>query len=282
MKYPVNPPPPLIVSLGIKSNIMIEEFSESEYKETLISIAKGDLDIAIEKLINNKSISNKELKEVSLRLLQKQEIESLDWFSNRDNEDTKLESIVEMCRLTYALELGNFKNSIRESVEKIAYKLICDYGLEIEQESGEYPDEPISGLVWMDGAAVREWAYFMAEYFNRKQDKEHELQMLFIRAKVTNSIMSHYYHLVGPAMVDLGFCCIKNNLPEKAENFFNAVILDFDWLLEEYADSKPDDEDLVAIGSLKNAFEGMLKIKNDNTYESKIENINNILQLKDA
>ncbi len=258
--------------------MILEEFEDSEFRRVLISIATGKIDVAIKELIENKDISIKELKEVFLCLLQKREVETLDWFSNKENEDLKITTIAELCRLAYATELGKITNSINEPTEKIAYDLICNYGIEIEEEAGDYPNESISGLVWMDGAAVTEWAYFMAEYFNRKLDKERELQMLFIRAKVTNSVMSHYHHLVGPAMVDLGFSCLENNLPEKAEEFFNAVILDFEWLIEEYINSKtrPENEDSVALDSLKKAYEGMLRIRKDKGIKSKLNDIDRL------
>jgi hypothetical protein len=263
---------------------MSEEFKESvfeksAFKESLILISKRKMADAIECLIKDDLQSNVALKNVILCLLQGREIENYEWFSK--NPDTKITAIAELCRLADALQVGKIDGTIRESVEKITYQLICDYGIEIAQESGDYPDSTLSGGVWMNGAILRDWAYFMAQYFNHENDKERELQMLFIRVKVTNAIMSHYHHLVGPAMVDLAVCCIDNDLPEKAEQFFNAVILDFDWLIDEYIDGSTEinEEDAISISALQQAYEGMLRIKKDDKeLNSKLKKLKKIMK----
>ena len=260
---------------------MNEEFQESLFKESLILITKRKMAKAVECLINKDLQSNIALKNIVLSLLQGRKIDNYEVLFKRQSEDTQITAIAELCRLAYALQVGKAAHPIKEAVEKITYAFICVYGIEIEQKSGDYPTSLISADVWMNGAFLNEWAYFMAQYFKRENDKKSELQMLFIRAKVTNAIMSHYHHLVGPTMVDLGICYLANDLSEKAEECFNAVILDFEWLIDEYIDHNVEinEEDAISISALQRAYEGILGLKKgDDELHSKLTKLKIIIE----
>jgi hypothetical protein len=128
----------------------------------------------------------------------------------------------------------------------------------------------IQANTWMDGASLRDWALYLATYYEDRKDYANEVQMRFVRCKITNSIMNHYMHLVGPDMVGVGRALEKINNPEKAFMFYNAVTLDFTPLLDEFATKKPQEEDKLSLWALKEAYSGLIRIgKSENPDEDK-------------
>jgi hypothetical protein len=169
--------------------------------------------------------------------------------------------IAELGRLMDVL-ISELKHKLM--AERIAPKLYnyllnaADY---IHKNAGDYPRTAISGKVWLDGAIVRDWALYMATYYEDLEKYQQETEMRFARSKITNSIMNHYMHLVGPDMIGVAKCLEKIELPEKAFMFYHAVQLDFDQLIPELSDQKLIAmEDKLSLWALKEAYQGLLRL----------------------
>lgn len=177
-----------------------------------------------------------------------------------DLDDTNPLTIVStIVHLVWGAKLGHIDHAFVSVMADEASKRLTTLSVKIEQDAGGYPVNPISAKVWMDGASARMLALTVAEYFKGESRPKDELQMLFVRAKITNAIMSHYPHEVGPCMVDVGEAFERLERKEKAEPFFNAVILDFEWLLDSDPQNLTSDDKLSLVALIR-AYRGWLRI----------------------
>jgi hypothetical protein len=170
--------------------------------------------------------------------------------------------IAEMGRLVDALLSELKQREAAKLYSESMTKLLSEAAQHIQQAAQGYSQgATIPANVWMDGAVLRDWALYLATYFEDKKDYENELQMRFLRCKITNSIMNHYMHLVGPDMIGVGKVLEKINLPDRAFQFYHAVRLDFAWLLPEHANSEEiSEEEQLSLWALGEAYKGILRI----------------------
>lgn len=153
----------------------------------------------------------------------------------------------------------------------------------IHQNAGDYPRTSISGKVWMDGAIVRDWALYMASYYEDLEKYQEETEMRFIRSKITNAIMNHYMHLVGPDMIGVAKCLEKIDLPDKAYQFYHAVRLDFEQLIPELSNEKQISmEDKLSLWALKEAYQGLMRLNKLDDPKTALLNIPLIQALLEA
>ncbi len=186
--------------------------------------------------------------------------------SKLDFKKEFLNELIELFRTLLVLQDYSEEPEIEKLVALTLMECIRDGVVYIEQNSNNYPQNSINGKIWMDGAGLRTRADELSDYFNNKQDDKNTLEALFLRAKITNTIMSHYPNLVGPDMIAVGFQFEKMGNIEKAKQFLNPVVLDFTSLVEDVKDGLADsevgvtDEDLPITESLINALEGLKRL----------------------
>ena len=124
----------------------------------------------------------------------------------------------------------------------------------------------------MDGAIVRDWALYLATYYEDLGKYQQETEMRFSRSKITNSIMNHYMHLVGPDMIGVAKCLEKINLPDKAYQFYHAVQLDFEQLIPALSNQQQISiEDKLSLWALKEAYQGLSRLSKVNEQEAQLK-----------
>jgi hypothetical protein len=177
-----------------------------------------------------------------------------------------LGELSELFRIVLALE---YYRKAPQYESQIAYTLLeCvrNAAIDIEKKSNNYPTNSINAKVWMDGAGLRNLAGELSEYFKRKCDDKNELDALFLRAKFTLAIMSHYPGTVGPDMIAVALKYEALGNKEKAKDFYTPVRLDFTHRaieIEEYIGESDTDfvnEDIPTVQSLIDSLEGLKRI----------------------
>lgn len=192
-----------------------------------------------------------------------------------------ISDIADSIRLLLLLEPNNNWNGALEAFAHKLQLLMTHAAVAIETSGGSYPDQPISAKTWMDGYSAREWARTLADWYERNQNPGGELQMRFVRCKITNAIMSHYPHEVGPDMVAVGKCLEKVGMTEKARMFYVPVTTDLLPILVEFEEAAGEldlrVEDKISLWALREAAIGLIRTGGDadhtelNTLISRVE-----------
>ncbi len=180
----------------------------------------------------------------------------------RDSINALLDSILVLEKSAQLPEIRNILSSTC-----LAY--LQDAAEYISKESNDYPHNGMNGGVWFDGVYLRSVAKELATYFSRQKEDDNEVQSLYIKAKITLSIMSHYMHLVGPDMIAIAEKFESINKPEDAKKFYRPVIQDFSEemfeLVSEYSknsdeENEYNEETLIITESLCKALNGFKRL----------------------
>ncbi len=126
---------------------------------------------------------------------------------------------------------------------------------DIRRQANGYPENPISALVWMNGAGYGNLASALTHHFRDAGWLEREEHASSMWAKATLAVCSHYHHMVGPAMLANADCHERLGNTERAKHMYGAVIDDFMIIAQGWADETgpPNDEDRLALESLQTA-----------------------------
>ena len=109
--------------------------------------------------------------------------------------------------------------------------------------------------------ALREWAHLQAEHYQTVGDENRFAQMMFVRAKVTNSAADKWPQLVGDGMVSLAQAAIPIGQADLAIQCLNGVRLDLAMYVESIDDPKlPGYEAKAATYWLQQACTELCKI----------------------
>ncbi|MBL0743676.1 hypothetical protein [Chryseolinea lacunae] len=169
----------------------------------------------------------------------------------------------ELFRMLLCLE--NFRNAphFEEVLAATLVECIRNGAVHIEESANGYPKNPINAKVWMDGAELRCLADKLIEYFKRKSNDRNELEVLFLKAKVTCAIMAHYPESVGPDMNALALKFEKLGETKNAKRYYTPVVNDFTSLVDGTEEnlSQPNPEvfenEISIVQSLIDALEGL-------------------------
>lgn len=189
-----------------------------------------------------------------------------------------LKELIELYRILLVLYDYSKEPEIEKLVALTLLECIRDGAVYIEENSNNYPQNSINGKIWFDGAGLRTRANELSEYFRNKEDDQNTLEAVFLRAKLTNSIMCHYPNLVGPDMIAVALQFEKMGNIEKAKKFLNPVVLDFTSLVkdidERLSENDVMNEDFSITESLIRALEGLKRlgedINEDTLHKSKV------------
>ncbi len=193
-------------------------------------------------------------------------------YAKLDVDKDDIGELLELTRMLYILESNNICKAI--SLAEILLECIRDGAVYTEKNSNNYPANPLNAKIWMDGAELRIRAGELAMFFSRNNLDKEELEALFLRSKITNSIMSHYPDLVGPDMIAVAKKYEHLGHPDKAINFYTAVFHDFPQFLNEIEEMEKeckktnekmeyDEDDIAIITALRDACEGLRRLKKD-------------------
>ncbi len=139
--------------------------------------------------------------------------------------------------------------------------------------------ENISTSLWNSSAILRDWALYMATYFEDRKDFKNEVQMRFVRCKITNAVMGQFRHLVGPDMIGTAKALEKIQLDDRASHFYKAVIVDFQDLIFKFENKKISVEDKIELWSLKEAYHAAIRLKLTDRIKEINDNIEKISRI---
>lgn len=178
--------------------------------------------------------------------------------------------LADAIRLILILENQDGWKAPSEILANKVQMLMTHASVAIEQATGGSSDQAINAKTWMDGYSAREWARTLADWYERAKLDGGELQMRFVRCKITNSIMNHYPHEVGPDMVSVGKALEKVGMVEKARMFYMPIATDFIPILTEFEDANGEldlsVENKISLWALREATIGLIRTGGQNDF----------------
>lgn len=161
------------------------------------------------------------------------------------------------------LGLDLLSDSSREEHGEAVLNVLRRLDKEIEsvrKQANGYPENPVSALVWMNGAGYGNLACALTGHFKKAGWLKLEENASALWAKATLAVCSHYPHMVGPAMLANADCHDRLGSADRATAMYGGIVKDFafiayDWVNE--TDS-PHEEDRIALESLQTAVERLL------------------------
>jgi hypothetical protein len=139
---------------------------------------------------------------------------------------------------------------------------------DVRRQADGYPENPISGAVWVNGVGCANMARALTQHFKDAGWLEREENASLLWAKATLAVCSHCHDLVGPAMLANADCHDRLGKSQRATEMYRGVVKDFAFLVESYRtdDEPPTDGHRVALESLRTAIERLLS-RQDPTLE---------------
>ncbi len=161
------------------------------------------------------------------------------------------------------LELDLSSDESREEHGGFVLNVLRRLDVEIEnirRQANGYPANPISALVWVNGAGYGNLARALTGHFQNAGWLKREENASALWAKVTLAVCSHYHHMVGPAMLANADCHDRLGNADRAGDMYGGVVKDFAFIADDWANEPdpPHDEDRLALESLQTAIERLL------------------------
>ncbi len=134
---------------------------------------------------------------------------------------------------------------------------------EVRVAANDYPNHPIRGDVWVDGASYSAMAHSLMLRLRSLGLLQAEAHASELWARATLAVMSHYRHEVGPAMLANADCCERLGNVQRAALIYGAIIADFRLLTDDDGDAAESvsEEDAVALTSLASALKSRLRLE---------------------
>lgn len=180
-----------------------------------------------------------------------------------------IDELSELVRAMLVLEIYKEAPGYERVLALTILECVTNGATYIENNTDDYPQNPVNGKIWIEGAALRTRAEELAHYYKRKNDDNNELQSLFLKGKITNTIMNHYPNLVGPDMIAIANKLEQVGNTDKAKQFYSSVEADFTEFVSELEDDIEEgeydisNEDIVIVQSLIYALEGLDRLNED-------------------
>lgn len=131
----------------------------------------------------------------------------------------------------------------------------------VRESANDYPANPITADVWLDGALLGPLAEGLAGLLRQRGLTDLEEQAHTLRCMAILAVQSHYHHLVGPAMLARAECNERLGKNELAVGIYQAVRADFSWLVDEWSGTEeaPGADDRCSLECLAQAVAGLLR-----------------------
>jgi hypothetical protein len=126
---------------------------------------------------------------------------------------------------------------------------------------GDRPCAPEGSQEWVDGVMLAGAARQVAQRFATLPDPKLEERGYGLAGRIVTRLLGQCHALVGRAMLDSARCSQRNGDPERAAGYAEAVIADFEVVLDRCAGQAPFDEDAIAIDYLRAAVELVIGVK---------------------
>lgn len=126
---------------------------------------------------------------------------------------------------------------------------------------GQWPCAPEGSQEWIDGVALAEAARQVTAMFAAQPDPELEERGLALVGRIVTRLLGQSYAFVGRAMVESARCIQRNGDPERAAAHVEAVLVDFEILLDRFEVDAPFDEHVIALEYLLAAVELIIEVR---------------------
>lgn len=140
--------------------------------------------------------------------------------------------------------------------------------------------EAFAGLVWISGFAIRQWCNILIAHYSKTGDAINKANVLLQKAKITCSIMNHYPYEVGPDMLACVFVLEEINNINLAQEYNDAVIADFEHIVEDiknYMGEGINVQDIICLQTLTEVYKNKQRFEGTIEYESAIESLEAII-----
>jgi hypothetical protein len=190
--------------------------------------------------------------------LQSNDPSSLDKLIEEADINARVILFGELILTLYALREARHSGQRVNAILNRALQLARDLARAFEAaQSQDRDDEQLLA----HGVAMREWAHLLAGYYQAADLVGPTAEMLMIRARVTNSTLSAWPHLVGSAMIDLAVALEPIGKVELAINCCNGIRMDLQYLVDRVDDpALPEFEKVAALYWLQRACEEFCRL----------------------
>jgi hypothetical protein len=173
--------------------------------------------------------------------------------------------------IAVALEVARLAVASQES-DRTRYHLLLEAATSISVAAeacitrlGEQPCAPEGSQEWVDGVALAAAARHVTAKFAAQPDPELEERGLALVGRIVTRLLGQCHAFVGRAMIDSARCVQRNGDPERAASRAEAVLADFEVLLDWFEVDAPFDEHVIALEYLLAAVELIIQVRGSST-----------------
>jgi hypothetical protein len=130
---------------------------------------------------------------------------------------------------------------------------------------GQRPCAPEGSQEWVDGVALAAAARQVTAKFAAQPDPELEERGLSLVGRVVTRLLGQCHAFVGRAMIESARCIQRNGDPDRAATHVEALLADFEVLLDEFEVEAPFDEHVIALEYLLAAVELIIEVRGSST-----------------
>jgi len=118
---------------------------------------------------------------------------------------------------------------------------------------------------WVDGVALAAAARQVTAEFAAQPDPQFEERGLGLVGRIVTRLLGQCHAFVGRAMIESARCIQRNGDPDRAASHVEAVLADFEILLDQFEVDAPFDEYVIALEYLLDAVELITEVRGSST-----------------
>lgn len=126
---------------------------------------------------------------------------------------------------------------------------------------GPQPCAPEGSQEWVDGVALAAAARQVTAKFAAQPDPALEERGLGLVGRIVTRMLGQCHAFVGRAMIESARCILRNGDPDRAADHAEAVLADFQVLLDQFEADAPYDEHVIALEYLLAAVELVTEVR---------------------
>jgi hypothetical protein len=130
---------------------------------------------------------------------------------------------------------------------------------------GQRPCAPAGSQEWVDGVALAAAARQVTARFAAQPDPQLEERGLGLVGRIVTRLLGQCHAFVGRAMIESARCIQRNGDPDRAVTHVEAVLADFEVLLDRFGVDAPFDEHVIALEYLLAAVELIIEVRGTST-----------------
>jgi hypothetical protein len=130
---------------------------------------------------------------------------------------------------------------------------------------GQQPCAPEGSQEWVDGVALAAAARQVTARFAAQPDPALEERGLALVGRIVTGLLGQCHAFVGRAMIESARCVQRNGDPYRAATRAEAVLADFEVLLDRFEVDTPFDEHVIALEYLLAAIELITEVRGGST-----------------